>query len=84
MTLLSFNILCRIYVPLYKDMKQQFIYVGILVNIYHCHRIKESKSNLYNDILGQVCKKIRTFMPVMYGKLYGKGVWFSSCMPCSC
>jgi len=55
-------------------MKQQFIYVGILVNIYHCHRIKESKSNLYNDILGQVCKKIRTFMPVMYGKLYGKGV----------
>ena len=34
MKLLSlFNILCKIYVILYKDMKQQFIYLGILDNI---------------------------------------------------
>jgi hypothetical protein len=46
MKLLSlFDILCRIYVVFYKDTKQQFIYLGILDNIYHCHSIKESTSN---------------------------------------
>jgi hypothetical protein len=45
MKLLSLFNMCRIYGILYKDMKQQFMYLGILDNIYHCHSIKESTSD---------------------------------------
>jgi hypothetical protein len=37
--------MCRMYVIFYKDMKQQFIYLGILDNTYHCCSIKESTSD---------------------------------------